>query len=361
MACVVVRMQRLCRLFLFLAVGMSVVAQEPPAVSGSRSLPPLPEGAFTLIVIPDTQSYRGRGCKATPDSTEPVSNPNLAAQVDWILANRQAQNVVFVTHVGDIVDRNTPEQWAVARQHLDRLRGVLPLALTVGNHDMTSRGDARLFQQHFPAAGFAGEAWYLESYEHGRADRQVSRDNVNSAQVFRAGGVDFLHLSLECNAPDDVLAWAGGLLARHASRRALITTHMDLGIVEKPETTEGYIHDPKGRMNWIKIHGARGNTGRQMWDKLYRRHANLDFVLCGDQSRVTALRRADPADDGHLVHALLSDYMSLPVLRLMRFVPGENRVDVLTLEVTKERLVQSSRHVPDAAAHLFSLPFGPRP
>ena len=348
-------MHRPC--FLLLAATAAVLAQEAPVLSVHQPLPPLPEGAFTLVVIPDTQSYRGRGCKATPDSTEPVSNVNLAAQVDWIVANRQAQNLVFVTHVGDIVYRNTPEQWAVARQHLDRLRGVVPLALTVGNHDMTSRGDARLFQQHFPAASFAGEPWYLESYEHGREDRQVSRDNVNSAQLFSAGGLDFLHLSLECNAPDDVLAWAGGLLERHANRRAIVTTHMDLGIEEKPQTSEGYIHDPKGRMNWVKIHGSRGNTGRQMWDKLYRRHANVHFVLCGDQSRVTALRRADSADDGHVVHALLSDYMSQPVLRLMRFLPKEDRVDVLTLEVPKERLVEATRHVPEAEAHAFSLPY----
>ncbi len=350
-------MQRFCFLSLLAAVTGMLAAQEVPAVSSSQPLPPLPEGAFTLVVIPDTQSYRGRGCKATPDSTEPVSNVNLGAQIDWILANRQKQNVVFVTHVGDIVDRNTPEQWAVAKQQLDRLRGVLPFALTVGNHDMTSRGDARLFQQHFPAASFAGEPWYLGSYEHDRADRHVSRDNVNSAQIFSAGGLDFLHLSLECNAPDDVLAWAGDLLERHAGRRAIITTHMDLGIVKKPKTAEGFIHDPKGRMNWSKIHGDHGNTGQQMWDKLYRRHANLHFVLSGDQSRVTALRREDRADDGHVVHALLSDYMSQPVLRLMRILPQEDRVDVLTLEVSKEQLVEATRHVPEAAAHAFSLPY----
>lgn len=346
---------------LFFAATAVLAAQEPPAVVVGQPLPPLPEGAFTLVVIPDTQSYRGRGTKSNPDSTDPVTNQNLKAQVDWIRANREKQNVVFVTHVGDIVDRNTPEQWAVAKQHLDRLRGVVPFSLTVGNHDMTSKGDARLFQQHFPASSFAGDSWYLGSYEHDREDRQVSRDNVNSAQLFSAGGLDFLHLSLECNAPDDVLAWAGGLLERHAGRRAIITTHMDLGIVKKPQTSAGYIHDPKGRMDWNKIHGDRGNTGLQMWDKLYRRHANLHFVLSGDQSRVTALRREDRADDGHVVHALLSDYMSQPVLRLMRFLPKENRVDVLTAEVVLERLVESTRHVPAAEAHVFSLPYNMQP
>jgi hypothetical protein len=136
---------------------------------------------------------------------------------------------------------------------------------------------------------------------------------------------------------------------------------MDLGIIEKPKTDKGFIEDAKGRMNWVKIHGARGNTGEQMWDKLYRKHPNLHLILCGDQSRVTSLRRADNADDGHVIHALLSDYMSQPVLRLMRFLPQANRIDVLTLEVPTQRLVYSTRYVPDTAQHQFTLPLRTQP
>ncbi|HCN76708.1 MAG TPA: serine/threonine protein phosphatase [Verrucomicrobiales bacterium] len=340
------------------AAGLRAAA---PHVTGGKPLPPLPEGAFTLVVIPDTQSYAGKGCKATPDSTDSVTNSNLEAQVQWITANREAQNIVFVTHVGDIVDQNNDEQWSVAKRHLDQLRGVAPFALTVGNHDMTSNGDARLFQRHFPAASFADQPWYLESYRHDRRDQHVSADNVNSAQVFSAGGLDFLHMSLECNAPDDVLAWADAVLRRHPERLAIITTHMDLGIENKPATTEGYIHDPKGRMRWTKIHGERGNSGAWMWGKLYRKHANLRFILCGDQSRVTALRREDRADDGHVIHSLLSDYMSQPVLRLMRFLPAEQRVDVLTYEVGRGFLVESALHVPETGQHQFSLHLPLRP
>lgn len=322
---------------------------------GSRPLPALPDKAFTVVVIPDTQSYHGRGCKATPDSTDPVTNKNLEAQVRWIRDHRADQNIVFVSHVGDIVDKNNADQWAVAKQHLDLLRGVTPFSLTVGNHDMTSKGDAHLFQQHFPAASFASEPWYLGSYTHDRKDQNVSANNVNSAQLFSAGGVAFIHLSLECNAPDDVLAWADALLKKHADRQALVTTHMDLGILDKPKEEKGYIHDAKGRMRWVKIHGARGNTGEQMWDKLFRRHANLRLIFCGDQSRVTALRLTTPADDGHAVTSLLSDYLSQPVLRLLRFVPDEKRVHVLTYDVVQQVLVEDTPYVHEPDQHQFTL------
>jgi hypothetical protein len=332
-------------------------AQSIKRMQGTRPLPPLPARAFTLVIIPDTQSYRGKGCKATPESTDPVTNANLEAQVRWICEHVADQNIAFVSHVGDIVDMNNAEQWAVAKQHLDRLRGVVPFSLTVGNHDMTSKGDARLFQEHFPMASFTGYPWYLGSYTPMRTDQHVSANNVNSAQLFSAGGMEFIHLSLECNAPDDVLEWANAMLTKHAQRRAMITTHMDLGIQDKPKTEAGYIHDPKGRMRWVKIHGARGNTGEQMWDKLYRKHAQLRFIFCGDQSRVTALRLTTPGDHGQPVTAMLSDYMSQPVLRLLRFVPGESRVQALTYDVMQQVLVDDTPHVHDLDQHQFELDY----
>ena len=346
---------------LFFALTLLHAENAPPKkLHGSKPLPSLPQEAFTIVVIPDTQHYLGRGCKATPQSTDPVTNPNLQAQVDWIIANKTSQNIVFATHVGDIVDRNHSDQWAIAKLHLDKLRGVLPFALTVGNHDMKSSGDARLFQQHFPASSFASDPWYLGSYQHDRAEQHISANNVNSVQRFEAGGTQFIHLSLECNAPDDVLAWADGVLSEHSDHTAIITTHMDLGIVDKPKTNEGYIHDPKGRMKWVKIHGQRGNHGEQMWDKLYRKHPNLLLVLSGDQSRVTALRIDRAADDGHIIHAMLSDYMSEPALRLMRFLPTERRIDVLTCDVRSSTLVDGTTYVTDAAQHQFSLPWPKR-
>lgn len=318
-------------------------------------IPPLPKEAFTIVVIPDTQHYIGKGTKITKDSTDPVTNHNLELQTRWIRDHKADQNIVFVSHVGDIVDYNVPEQWAVAKQHLDTLRGVVPFGLTVGNHDMTGKGDAHLFQQTFPASSFKSYPWYLGSFEHTHEDQAVSANNVNSAQVFSVGGMDFIHINLECNAPNDVLAWAGEVLEKNASRRAFITTHMDLGVMEKPKENDGYIHDPKGRMRWVKCHGVRGNSAEQMWDRLYRKHANLGIVFSGDQSRVTAMSETRSGDRGNVVYSLLSDYMSEPVLRLYRFVPAENKIHVVTCDVRESRLVEATNYVPETVKHQFTL------
>lgn len=316
-----------------------------------------PPGAFTVVVIPDTQGYLGAGTKLTPGSTDSVSNPVLANHVRWITENVGSQNIVFVTHVGDIVDRNVEAQWQVARQHLDTLREVVPFGLVVGNHDMKANGDATLFQRHFPADRFAEFSWYGGSYEPRGPDDIPYGNNVNSYQLFSAGGMDFVILHLECNAPDEVLHWAAEVLTRHSTRRAFVSTHMDLGVLDHPKTEEGFITDPKGRMRWSKIHGEKGNTAVQMWEKLFRRHANIGFIFSGDQSRVTALRLAEPGDNGNIVHSLLSDYMSEGPLRLYRFIPAENKVQIITYDTTKHQLVESMIYVPDRDQHQFTLDY----
>lgn len=133
------------RKLLFLFLAAHVFAAE---------LPPLPAGAFTVVVIPDSQGYLGHGTKIEPKSTNPVTNPWLENHVKFIREHRDDQNIVFVTHVGDIVEKDREAEWAIAKQHLDLLRGVVPFSLTVGNHDMSSKGDAHLFQQAFLASSF---------------------------------------------------------------------------------------------------------------------------------------------------------------------------------------------------------------
>ncbi len=326
-----------------------------PLVAAPLDLPP--PGAFTIVVIPDSQGYEGVATKRTPSSNAPLTNAVFQNHTRWIVENLRAQNIVFVSHVGDIVDINNDAQWRLARECLDRLHGVVPYGLSVGNHDMTSAGNAELFQKYFPAARFTAFPWYGGSYAHARPAQNVSANNVNSHQLFSAGGLDFLHLNLECNAPDDVLAWAGALLEKYPARRALISTHMDLGIRDKPKSEEGFISDPQGRMTWVKIHGKRGNSPQQMWEKLYTKHANLGFVFSGDQSRVTAKRLAEKGEHGKTVHQLMSDYMSAGGLRLYRFIPSENRVRVITYDTTKLVLIDRMVFVPDYTQHQFTLDY----
>ena len=333
-------------LLLLLASLGSLAAQD--------RLTPTPDGSFSVVVISDTQAYHGERTKAQPDSTDPVTNRIFEAHTRWIADNLARQKIVFVSHVGDIVDRNEHRQWKVARACMDALHGKVPYGISVGNHDMKSKGDSLLFQEYFPKARFEEFAWYGGCYEGSASDPHISGNNANSYQLFSAEGMDFIFLHLECNAPDDVLDWANSILDKHADRRAMITTHMGWGPKERPKTNAEFISGAKGRMQWSKVHGKRGNTPQQMWDKCYRKHENLLAVFSGDQSRTQAIRSATPGDHGNVIHELLQDYGS-GWLRLYRFLPDDDCIDVFTFDPKSEEFCEGTTRVPDRNDHQFRI------
>ena len=221
---------------------------------------------------------------------------------------------------------------------------------------MKARGDSSLFQEYFPKSRFEEFAWYGGCYEGSTSDPHISGNNVNSYQLFSAQGMDFVFLHLECNAPDDVLDWANGILDKYADRRAMITTHMGWGPKKKPKTNAEFISGPKGRMQWSKVHSKRGNTPQQIWDKCYRKHGNLFAVFSGDQSRTQAIRAATPGDHGNVIHELLQDY-STGWLRLYRFLPAEDSIQVITFDPRTEELCKGTKLVPDEGEHQFRIDY----
>ena len=322
----------------------------------AAELPSAPTGTFSIAVIPDTQHYRGQKSKAQPASLEPATNPVFKAYAGWVAGNLEKQRIAFVTHVGDIVDVNNREQWTVARRNMDLLHGQVPYGISVGNHDMTQAGDSSLFQEFFPAKRFEKFDWYGGYFQKASGRSAVSGNNANSYQLFSAASMDFVFLHLECNAPDDVLAWVDGILQKHSKRRAIITTHMGLGPREKPKVVRDYYDAPKGRMRWKKCHGERGNTPQQMWDKCFRKHANLFLICCGDQSRTQALHQSVRGDHGNIVHEVLSDY-GTNGMRIMRFIPRKNRIEVRTWNPVKNQLCLKTSIVGQAERHQFELEY----
>ena len=340
-------MTRHLALLIFISMSVTTAAEDL-----TLELNEAPEGTFSIAVIPDTQHYRR--LKTDEQAWE---NPTFEAYTDWIAANFERQRIVFVSHVGDIVDLNERSQWSVAKKCMDKLHGRVPYGISVGNHDMVRSGDSTLFQEFFPKSRFAEFDWYGGTFGGlSETADTVSGNNANSFQLFSAEGMDFVFLHLECNAPDDVLDWATDVLTKHSDRRAIITTHMGLGPRDRPQNAEDYFDAPKGRMTWKKCHGERGNTPQQMWDKCFSQHSNVFIVCCGDQSRTQAMHSSSQGVQGNTVHELLSDY-GVSGLRVMRFVPKADRIEVRTWNPLTGKLTESTKIVPDAAQHQFDLPY----
>lgn len=353
---------------LFLSVGglllgpSAMMGREPSGSSQRDVLTGASEGTFTIAVIPDTQRYSGPGSKRDDESGE-ARNPAFESRARWLAENREAQRIVFVSHAGDIVDRNIPQQWRVAREMMDLLHGQIPYGIAVGNHDLNGRtGDSSLFQQTFGAERYHEMPWYGGSYPGWPKDApKVSGNNANSCQLFTAEGIDFVVVHVECNAPDDVLAWVGATLEKHRNRLAIITTHMYLGPISKPIHMKRpeWLKGPVGRMQWKKVHGDRGNTPQEMWEKCFCKHANLFLVLAGDQSGVIAMRQESRGEHGNVVHEVMQDYPrnadDSDWLRLFRFSPRHKEIRVYTYSPVQDRLCNGMDHVKDWNDHQFVL------
>ena len=236
---------------------------------------------FTIIALPDTQHYS----EAFPSI--------YTSQTQWIVDNKAARNIVFVTHLGDIVEHwDLVSEWQAANTSMSLLDGVLPYGMGPGNHDQPTS----LYNQYFPYTRYQGQPWYGGHY----ADK-----NDNNYELFSGGGINFLIIHLEFCPPAGAVAWADSILKAYPDRIGIVTTH-------------GYLGESAQR-------SVSGCTSTQyLWDGLAVPNPNLHFMISGHVH--TEARRTDMAN-GHPVYQMLSDYQDRASggegwLRILRFRSG---------------------------------------
>lgn len=218
---------------------------------------PIAAEPFTIVALPDTQRY----------TDDPENTPLFVAQTQWIrerVARDEDPPIVFVTHLGDVVQRGYRDaHFERAERALRRLEGVVPWSVLPGNHDYAWTG-----------VKASGLGKYLERYGADRFDRQpwfVEADpsGANTCQIFEAGGRRFLHLALEWRPDTNVLghsirkpspiAWARQMLRKHPGLPVIVSTH-------------AYVDDfPPGR----------SETGEELWEDLIERNDRIFLVLNG--------------------------------------------------------------------------------
>lgn len=369
-------MKKLCLYSAFALSFAAHVLAEP--------LPPLPEGVVTLAVIPDTQRYEGEGKRVAPGkpaATGPVRNKTFDACVDWILAHRASERIFFVSHTGDITDNRNDLQFAFAAKEMAKFDGKLPYGISPGNHDLNvSTSD--LFCKYFPASKFEKEPWYAGHFGGytNQAGQVVCRDNADSCQLVEAGGMKFVILHVECNAPDPVLAWVDAQLDKYADRKAIISTHQDLGFLKKEyqdawnkggavianqaqsrldagkkikETPPHPDRAQLGRLRWKKCHGKEGNTPQQAWEKCYSKHGNVVLILSGDQGPVNVVRDISTGVSGNRVFAAMHDNQTHSI-RLYRFYPNLEKIEVWSVNPMTGELLTSYKGWTDRDDHDFT-------
>ena len=266
--------------------------------------------SYTIAVLPDTQNY----------TDTPAYNHQFFAQTQWIIDNRAAESIVFVSHEGDLVQQGAvPSEWDVAVPAMDTLAaaGDLPYSAAIGNHDYDAldtmtKDAATAYRSHFGPARYAGNGWYGGS----------SPNETNHWQTFDGAGRTFLHLALEWRPDATAMAWAQGVIDANPGTPTIITTHENLNH-ENNLDTSGPVH-----------HTA---AGQALFDTLVAPNDQVFMVLSGHWFGEGMLASTNLA--GNDVFELLANYQLRANggdgwLRLITFEPDESEIEIYTYSPT---------------------------
>ncbi len=234
--------------------------------------PPKPEpGSFTVAVLPDTQHYSEK----YPDL--------FMAQTRWLAENRQARNIAWVLHLGDITNRNTEAEWINADRAMKVLDDAsLPYSFCPGNHDYSEGGVCKdrttRLNDFFPVSRYKGRPTFGGTY-----DKEPERME-NSFHLYAAGGRKFLVLALEFGPRADVVRWANAVAKNHADREAILITHAYTYFDDTRYHWQHY--GDKQRWNPHSYGVAKSTMddvadGEELWNGLVSQHETFLFTLNG--------------------------------------------------------------------------------
>lgn len=247
-------------------------------------------GAWSFIVLPDTQCYS----ESFPEV--------FMSQTEWIVRNRQARNIQFVLHLGDITNNNVHPEWANAQRAMNVLkRANIPYHMVVGNHDLGPWGSG------------GARTSYFSDYFIQRNSR-VAGESENSYMTITVGAAKYLILGLEFGPRDVAVDWANEIVAKFPDHHVILITH-------------AYVYSDSTRYDWKTKQKAQTwnpnnygigtnaeenkhgvNDGEALWQKLVARHKQFAFTFNGHVLNDGIGHVESKGSHGNTVHQMLVNY-----------------------------------------------------
>jgi len=313
---------------------------------------------WTLVAIPDTQYYVARSSLLS----------YAQDQTDWIADNIESENIAFVVHTGDLVDDGAnPTQWNRIDSVIDTLDGdldsnpdgLVPYATLPGDHDWAVEEDRSSSTENYRQ--FFGQSRYVDrSWFGGFGPNELSQ-----YQRFSADGFDFLHISLEWEAPGDAtddttpLGWAQSVMDQYPEQPTIVSTH-------------AYLWDgvPKGRTFFVEEENDNGSSGERIWREIVEPNPQVFMVLNGHfhvriGSNDGEYHQVSTNAAGLPVFEMLADYQDYPNggngwMRLVQFISGDgsgeqDRIQVRTYSPSLDQFATD-----DSSQFRFDIDFADR-
>ena len=324
------KLHSLIKRSIFLASFIMVTGSPSSAGGGSAREPEF----FTLIVLPDTQGYADVRHQETQHHWPEIGDQRSCffMQTAWIKKNRKKLNIAMVAHVGDITQTDHDDEWKIADTAFKTIDDHVPYILCSGNHDMgyslkdrrTSHSRASRFSSFFKPSRFTDNDLYNTHFGPEKAIHFREEGKTENYYLYlQKSGMKFLILTLEFKPRDETLAWANKVMDRHPDYRTIVITH-------------AYLSGGKGGRTQTDSYPVQGNSGKSTWEKFIKKHKNIFLVLSGHAGEDLL---SSKGEHGNTVHQVQADYWywDLPeikagsgFLRIMRFYPHKNKIDVQT-------------------------------
>lgn len=245
---------------------------------------------YSFAVVGDTQIVNWK----TPEHMNTI--------YDWILSNQVSKNIQHVFGLGDITQSwGTQEQaqkeWRTAKNAISKMDGKLSYSLVRGNHDNT-----KYFNDYFNYSGYTSQ--FAGFYE----DNNIS----NSYMECTIGKTNYLFITLDYGASDDVLEWASEIVESYPNHKVIVSTHaymyrdgttLDENDVCPPGTSSDidFVVPVDSRPN------RQYNHGEELWDKFISQHGNIILVLSGHDPCNNVVTLQSEGIHGNIVTQMLID------------------------------------------------------
>ncbi len=310
---------------------------------------------WTIAVITDTQYY----------AQDPDLTGFAEAQAEWIVDNKEEENIAFVTYAGDLVHNgDDADQWNRIEDVIDILDGEVPYGTVPGNHDWAVTWDKTSsieeYVDRFGADRFDGKDWY----------GGVGPDGLSHYQYISAGDTTMIHLGLEWEPREAALDWAQeDVLDAHPDMPAWVTTHAYL--TDRRDTEEGFPWD-RGRIDTVREKSGEtpSHSAEEVYQEFIRPNDQIIGVFCGHKhgGRIPwnkgEYRQVARHDDGIPVYEFQSNYQGREnggngFMRLYTITPGGGSCDAapdrLEVRTYSPTLDAEQRHLPSEFAYEFDL------
>jgi hypothetical protein len=264
---------------------------------------------FSIAHLTDTQYYSEGAIERETEEERAMFADSYSGIIDWIIDNAEARNIAYTAHTGDITENNIIDtddptwleqvraEYEFASEQQARLdasgmpNGVLP-----GNHDNVYGSSNDLYNEYFGPERYEEIAQSWEDAEYGGPWREG--DNSAHYDLFSAGGLDFIAVSLPFWVSDAQLTWAREILAQYPDRNGIVTSHAHLAASTSP--------DGRGA-------GHASPDGQRVYDEVIAQSPNVFLTLAGHIHGVATNVLTDVAEPGHNVVELLADYQAYTV------------------------------------------------